>query len=222
MPILASTGAMLGATALGSGLSALGGMANAQNATSNMNSMNESFQNWGESSWNSSDSWMKALGSEASAKDILRAYEANEVQDEFLKKQMDYNSAEAEKNRAFQLLMSNTAYQRAVKDMMSAGINPILAYAQGGASTPTGATASSGLQSGYKASTFVDQESRSHSEGRSSGGGSAKSYGTSTSNSESTTQLNSVLKAIVKSAQTYAPSSAKQSAQGFETPDKAL
>lgn len=59
-----------------------------------------------------------------------------------------YNAAEAQKNRDWQEKMSNTAYQRAMSDMLAAGLNPILAYQQGGASTPTGSVASMGTLGG--------------------------------------------------------------------------
>lgn len=60
---------------------------------------------------------------------------------------MKYNSAEAAANREWQERMSNTSYQRAMADMEKAGLNPILAYAQGGASTPTGAHGAIGQSS---------------------------------------------------------------------------
>ncbi|AKI26867.1 DNA pilot protein VP2 [Gokushovirinae Bog1183_53] len=53
------------------------------------------------------------------------------------------NRDAAREQMSFQERMSNTAYQRATADMRKAGINPIVAYSQGGSSTPMGAYSSS-------------------------------------------------------------------------------
>ena len=57
-----------------------------------------------------------------------------------------YNSAEAAAERAFAKEMRGTAYQDTVKDMIAAGINPILAASNGATATPSGASASIGAQ----------------------------------------------------------------------------
>jgi len=70
------------------------------------------------------------------------------------------NRAIANQQMDFQSGMSNTAYQRATQDMRAAGLNPMLAYSQGGASAPQGASAvmqneMEGL--GQSAKTMFDQ-----------------------------------------------------------------
>lgn len=69
---------------------------------------------------------------------------------------MNYNSAEALANRDWQEHMSSTAYQRAVEDMKKAGLNPILAFANGGASTPGGSAGTiSGASMGLASSSAL-------------------------------------------------------------------
>ena len=63
------------------------------------------------------------------------------------KKNREFSAAEAQKQRDYETEMSNTAVQRQVADMEKAGINPAMAFSNGasGASTPTGANASTPL-----------------------------------------------------------------------------
>lgn len=212
-------------------------IANATNSESTSHSNNESWQNGASSGysasnasgWGYSDNWSDSIGEnfaeshegstattygrEASAEAIKRAQEANEQNYELWKMQADFNASEAEKSRIYQTEMANTAYQRAVKDLIKAGINPILAYSTMGSATPTGATASSGLATAHKADTFAQSESsssgwsknygynKSHAEGHSKNANQSSSYaenqsynegyanGWSNSNSNTKTQL---------------------------------
>lgn len=64
------------------------------------------------------------------------AQQANSASAAMSREQMDWSSAEAQKQKDWEERMSSSAYQRAMLDMKKAGLNPILASKTGGASTP--------------------------------------------------------------------------------------
>ena len=90
-----------------------------------------------------------------SAKSQEFAREQMAFQEESNAKAMQFSSDQAQLNRDWQEKMSNTAHQREVVDLISAGLNPILSALNGnGASTPSGVSASGVTSSG--ASGTVD------------------------------------------------------------------
>lgn len=89
-----------------------------------------------------------ALNNASSAQQAAQLRDWQVAQNE---KAMQFNAEEAAKNRDWQKMMSDTAHQREVKDLMAAGLNPVLSATGGnGAAVTSGATASGVTSSGAK------------------------------------------------------------------------
>jgi hypothetical protein len=72
-------------------------------------------------------------------------------------KNRSFNAEQADLARIYNLYMDNTKYQRAVKDMQKAGLNPAMLFSGaggGGASTPNSAVASASGSSNVFANTI--------------------------------------------------------------------
>lgn len=177
-------GAVIGGTVaslLGGTGSSASNSYNLANEWSNSQSQGSSWEQGG--SWNNAENWSEAQSwldayNEAnglswnSAEDTYRADSTSRSWTEAEVANL-IAQREAELNRQYQTYMSNTAYQRAVADLKKAGLNPILAYYNGGtgATTPTGATAQTFMNS------YSQADSSANSYGYSKGGSKNYSYG---------------------------------------------
>lgn len=135
-----------------------GSLSSSSSATSNLgvslsNILNRSDNALGEAMRQASD-----VASSNSALSQSFAREMMDYQTNSNQYAMDWSAAQAKATRDWQEEMSNTSHQREVKDLMAAGLNPILSANQG-ATTPTGSTgqayASSGDQGSVDTSTIA-------------------------------------------------------------------
>jgi len=84
--------------------------------------------------------------------DFLSQERTNRMQAQQAQIAQGFSAEQAQKQMDFQERMRASQYQTAVQDLSAAGLNPMLAYQQGGAGTPQGASAV-GQQATFKSPT---------------------------------------------------------------------
>lgn len=127
---------------------------------------------------------LESYGQSAIKAESAAASAANAKQEEWMRMQQTYNTAErlaaqefnqasADKQMAFQRSereaaqtwsekMSNTSYQRMIEDLKAAGLNPALAYTQGGSSAPTSSGSSGAAAVSSPASSSISSASKAN------------------------------------------------------------
>lgn len=100
--------------------------------------------------------WPAVIGAVGTLGSAVGSFFAGKESKKGQEKANKMNLKIAREQMGFQERMSSTAYQRAMADMESAGLNPILAYSQGGASTPSGSSATMQNESSPGVSSALD------------------------------------------------------------------
>lgn len=109
---------------------------------------------FGSSAYNSLFKQLQQIQAQNNAWSAAQADKQMAFQQASAREAMQFNSDQAELNRKWQEMMSNTAHQREIKDLQAAGLNPVLS-AMGGSGAPvtSGATASGYSSQGAKGDT---------------------------------------------------------------------
>lgn len=104
--------------------------------------------------------WSTLTGGKTEKESLVAQQDYDKLWNEqMFEREMAYNSAEMQKQRDYETMMSNSAYTRAMKDMKNAGLNPALMYARGGmsASTPSSGNARTSAPSSNSAKQLPSQ-----------------------------------------------------------------
>lgn len=128
------------------------------------NTVNQGFMNVTEPTGNESRglfaNWFNAR--DIAREDWQRAEQAanNQLYRDlyFQEKANAFNASEAQKARDYDAFMSNSQYQRAVADMKSAGLNPVLALGGTGASFHGSSASSGGSRSSSSNSRYAGSD----------------------------------------------------------------